>query len=58
MRLRFDRRSVAAEDLIRRVADRYCISDLSLEEPELEDIIRRIYLEGYSDAPESVRARA
>jgi ABC-2 type transport system ATP-binding protein len=51
VRLRFDRRSVSAEVLIRRVADRYCVRDLSIEEPELESIIRRIYLEGYSDTP-------
>ena len=51
VRLRFDRRHVSAEVLIRRVADAYCVSDLSIEEPELESIIRRIYLEGYSDAP-------
>ena len=51
VRLRFDRRSASAEVLIRRVADRYCVSDLSIEEPELESIIRRIYLEGYSEAP-------
>jgi ABC-2 type transport system ATP-binding protein len=49
-RLRFDRRTVSAEVVIRRVADRYCVSDLSIEEPELESIIRRIYLEGYSEA--------
>ena len=49
-RLRFDRRAVSAEVLIRRVADRYCVSDLSIEEPELESIIRHIYLEGYSEA--------
>jgi len=59
-RLRFDRRAVSAEVLIRRVADRYCVSDLTLEEPDLESIIRRIYLEGYSaDAePASVTVRA
>jgi ABC-2 type transport system ATP-binding protein len=50
-RLRFDRRHVSAEVLIRRVADRYCVSDLSIEEPELESIIRRIYLEGYVAEP-------
>ncbi len=54
VRLRFDRRTTSAEVLIRRVADRYCLSDLSLEEPELESIIRRIYLEGYSAATEPV----
>jgi ABC-2 type transport system ATP-binding protein len=48
-RLRFDRRTVSAEVLIRWVADRYRVSDLSIEEPELESIIRRIYLEGYSE---------
>jgi ABC-2 type transport system ATP-binding protein len=52
-RLRFDRRTVSAEVMIRRVADRYCVSDLSIEEPELESIIRRIYLEGYSAAPDA-----
>jgi ABC-2 type transport system ATP-binding protein len=55
-RLRFDRRHVSAEVLIRRVADRYCVSDLSIEEPELESIIRRIYLEGYSEAPTDLAA--
>ena len=55
-RLRFDRRHVSAEVLIRRVADRYCVSDLSIEEPELESIIRRIYLEGYT--PEDAGAEA
>ncbi|HXF33131.1 MAG TPA: ATP-binding cassette domain-containing protein [Candidatus Acidoferrales bacterium] len=49
VRLRFDRRTTSAEALIRRVADRYKVSDLSIEEPELESIIRRIYLEGYEE---------
>ncbi|MGH7728555.1 MAG: ABC transporter ATP-binding protein [Vulcanimicrobiaceae bacterium] len=47
-RLRFDRRLVAADELIRSVADRYPLDDVSIEEPELEAIIRRIYLEGYT----------
>jgi ABC-2 type transport system ATP-binding protein len=51
VRLRFDRRVISPDALIRRVTDRYSLSDLSLEEPDLESIIRRIYLEGYSDAP-------
>jgi ABC-2 type transport system ATP-binding protein len=57
-RLRFDRRTVSAEVLIRRVADAYSVSDLSIEEPELESIIRRIYLEGYSDAPVAASGEA
>jgi ABC-2 type transport system ATP-binding protein len=51
VRLRFDRRTISAEALIRRVADRYGVTDLSIEEPELESIIRRIYTEGYTAAP-------
>ncbi|MBV8748336.1 MAG: ATP-binding cassette domain-containing protein [Candidatus Eremiobacteraeota bacterium] len=54
-RLRFDRHAVSAEALIRRVADRYCLSDLSIEEPELESIIRRIYLDGYVEATAPAR---
>jgi ABC-2 type transport system ATP-binding protein len=51
VRLRFDRRSISADQLIRRVADRYCVNDVSLEEPALESIIRRIYVEGYAEPP-------
>jgi ABC-2 type transport system ATP-binding protein len=54
VRLRFDRGSIGADQLIRRVADRYSLSDVSIEEPELEAIIRRIYVEGYEEpAPEA-----
>ena len=47
--LKFDRRRVTAEQLIRAVTERCTISDLAIVEPELEDIIRRIYLEGYQE---------
>jgi ABC-type uncharacterized transport system ATPase subunit len=33
--------------LIRRVTERYAITDVSIVEPEIDDIVRRIYLEGY-----------
>jgi ABC-2 type transport system ATP-binding protein len=49
VRLRFDRRALSADALIRRVTEKYCVSDVSIEEPELESIIRRIYVEGYSE---------
>jgi ABC-2 type transport system ATP-binding protein len=49
VRLRFDRKAISADQLIRRVTERYCVSDVSIEEPELESIIRRIYVEGYTD---------
>ncbi len=47
-RLRFDRKSMSADQLIRRVTERYCVNDVKIEEPELESIIRRIYVEGYT----------
>ncbi len=45
--LRFDRRTITAEALVRRVMERYAITDLAIIEPEIETIVRRIYLEGY-----------
>ena len=47
LRLRFDRRAVSAEALIRRVLERYTIAEIAIIEPDIETIIRRIYLEGY-----------
>ena len=44
---RFDRRRVRADQLIRQATERYEIRDVTIEEPDLESIIRRIYLEGY-----------
>jgi ABC-type uncharacterized transport system ATPase subunit len=45
--LRFDRHQTTAEALIRRVTERYAITDVAIVEPEIEDIVRRIYLHGY-----------
>ncbi len=50
VRLKFDRKTISADQLIRRVTERYSVSDVSIEEPELETIIRRIYVEGYAPA--------
>jgi ABC-2 type transport system ATP-binding protein len=44
--LRFQRDTISASDLIARVAARYRIRDLTIEEPEIEEVVRRIYLEG------------
>lgn len=44
--LRFNRADTTAADLIAAVAARYRVRDLSIEEPEIEEIIRRIYQEG------------
>jgi ABC-2 type transport system ATP-binding protein len=46
-RFRFDRARERADLLIGQVAARYEITDVSIEEPDLESIIRRIYVEGY-----------
>jgi ABC-2 type transport system ATP-binding protein len=44
--LRFNRADTTAAELIAAVAARYRVQDLTIEEPEIEQIIRRIYEEG------------
>jgi ABC-2 type transport system ATP-binding protein len=44
--LRFSRDEVSASQLIARVSERFAIRDLTVEEPEIEGIISRIYQEG------------
>ena len=44
--LRFDRDMTTAAALIAEVSARYSIRDLTVEEPEIEAIVRRIYQEG------------
>jgi ABC-2 type transport system ATP-binding protein len=51
-RFRFDRNLQRADLLVRQASERYNVEDVSLEEPDLEAIIRRIYVEGYSDQSE------
>jgi len=46
-RFRFDRNRERADLLIRQASERYNLEDVTLEEPDLESIIRRIYVEGY-----------
>jgi ABC-2 type transport system ATP-binding protein len=52
VRLRFDRRRVSADVLIRRAMEQYAISDIAIIEPEIDTIVRRIYREGYAVAPQ------
>jgi ABC-2 type transport system ATP-binding protein len=47
VRYRFDRRNARADQLIRLATERYELRDVTIEEPDLESIIRRIYVEGY-----------
>jgi ABC-2 type transport system ATP-binding protein len=51
-RFRFDRNAQRADLLVRQASERYRVEDVSLEEPDLESIIRRIYVEGYGRGPE------
>ena len=44
--LRFKRADLTAADLVARVAARARLVDLSVEEPDIEGVVRRIYLEG------------
>ena len=49
-RFRFDRNRERVDLLIRQASERYSLEDVTLEEPDLESIIRRIYVEGYDAA--------
>jgi len=51
VRYRFDRRRARPDQLIREATQRYELRDVSIEEPDLESIIRRIYVEGYTQEP-------
>jgi ABC-2 type transport system ATP-binding protein len=53
VRLRFDRRMTSAEALVREVLEKYSIADIAIVEPDIESIVRRLYLDGYGsgDAP-------
>jgi ABC-2 type transport system ATP-binding protein len=52
VRFRFDRNRQRADVLVRQASERYRVEDVSIEEPDLESIIRRIYVEGYASEPE------
>jgi ABC-2 type transport system ATP-binding protein len=43
---RFARGSISASELIQRLSARYRIVDLSVQEPQIEDTVRRIYEQG------------
>jgi ABC-2 type transport system ATP-binding protein len=51
VRLRFNRHELTAETLVRRVLDTYRVTDISLNEPDIDSIVRRIYTEGYVARP-------
>lgn len=49
-RFRFDRNRQRVDRLVRQASERYRVEDVNIEEPDLESIIRRIYVEGYEEA--------
>ena len=44
--LKFNREEISASKLIFQITKRYDIKDLTIEEPEIESIVKRIYEEG------------
>ena len=54
-RFRFDRNRQRADALVRQASERYRVEDVSIEEPDLESIIRRIYVEGYARDKETAQ---
>ena len=48
VRYRFNRREVSAELMIRRVTEVCRISDVAIVEPDIDAIVRHIYVEGYA----------
>ncbi|HEY8296787.1 MAG TPA: ATP-binding cassette domain-containing protein [Candidatus Baltobacteraceae bacterium] len=53
-RFRFDRKTMRPDRLIREATENYDIRDVSIEEPDLESIIRGIYKTGYDGGTHSV----
>ena len=43
-RYRFNRHQVSASELIVALAGRYAVQDISVEEPDIEAIVREIYI--------------
>jgi ABC-2 type transport system ATP-binding protein len=43
---RFERGAISASELIQRLSARYRIDDLSVQEPQIEDTVRKIYEQG------------
>ncbi|WP_078547788.1 ABC transporter ATP-binding protein [Litchfieldia alkalitelluris] len=51
----FNRTEISASELINQITKTHNISDLTVEEPEIESIISRIYQEGFSNTEEPIQ---
>jgi ABC-2 type transport system ATP-binding protein len=41
-----DRRSISAASAVKEIVNRFDVADLSIEEPQIEEVVKRIYREG------------
>jgi len=48
-RFRFNRQHVSASELITELAQQHRVRDISVEEPEIEEIVRKIYERSATD---------
>jgi ABC-2 type transport system ATP-binding protein len=53
VRIRFARRQVSAAALISELSARYPVRDVSVQEPDIEDVIRTVYDREVPEAPET-----
>lgn len=53
--VRFNRNEISASELITQISQTHSIKDLTVEEPEIESIISRIYQEGFTEQPDTVQ---
>jgi ABC-2 type transport system ATP-binding protein len=47
-RLDLDRREISPATAVKEIVNRFDVSDLTIEEPEIEEVVKRIYQEGIS----------
>ena len=47
-RLDLDRREISPATAVKEIVNRFEVSDLAIEEPEIEEVVKRIYQEGIS----------
>ncbi len=45
-RMDVDRRSVSPAAAVKEIVNRFDVADLSIEEPQIEEVVKRIYREG------------
>jgi ABC-type uncharacterized transport system ATPase subunit len=41
-----DRRTISAASAVKEIVNRFDVADLSIEEPQIEEVVKRIYREG------------